>query len=50
MEARRERSQEAVGYKVARKRQADLLVHDRSGAIAKRARHSRSWFDRLSGR
>ncbi len=39
---------EAVGYKVAHKREVELLVHDRSGAIASRSRHTRSWLSRLS--
>jgi hypothetical protein len=41
---------EEVGSKIARKRKVELLVHNRSGAIERRLRPTRSWLARLFGR
>lgn len=38
-----------VGYKVARKRKVELLIHDRSGVVERRARPSRGWLSKLFG-
>ena len=40
----------AVGLKIARKHNVELLVHSRSGAIEHRSRPSRGWFSRLFNR
>ncbi len=40
----------AVGYKVARKRKVELLIHDRSGVVERRSRPSRGWLGKLFGR
>ena len=41
---------EQVGRKIARKRKVELLVHNRSVAIERRARPSRGWLARLFSR
>jgi len=40
---------EAVGYKLARKRHVELVVHDERGR-AQRSRPRKGWFARLFGR
>ncbi len=41
---------EAVGYKVARKRKVELLIHGPSGEVERRSRPSRGWLSKLFGR
>jgi hypothetical protein len=41
---------EAVAHKLARKRQVELLVHDRAGKVEKRMRPGKSWLARLFNR
>ena len=40
---------EAVGHKLARKRQAELMILDRDGKVKRRSRPGRSWLGRLLG-
>jgi uncharacterized protein DUF2188 len=40
---------EAVGYKIARKRKVELLVHNGSGTVERRSRPRKSWLSRLFG-
>jgi uncharacterized protein DUF2188 len=41
---------QAVAYKVARKRQVEVLIHGRGGKLEKRLRPSKGWINRLFGR
>jgi hypothetical protein len=41
---------EAVGYKIARKQKAELLVHNHLGAVERRLRPAKGWLRRLFGR
>ena len=38
-----------VAHKVARKRKAELLIHDRDGKVEKRLRPSKGWLRKLFG-